>query len=188
MAFASSTRVRHFLRLSSSTCIRAQNASTTALISETERASRPDRTARAARGSALNRRRRVSIQPASILAGSHRARRPRFGMAERHRRLFDPTAYRVVLLDQRGCGRSTPHASAPDTDLTSNNTAHATDASSEHHPPSNPSTTLCANARPDPTKEERPDQETDDEAEGGGGGDRGDNGTIRRKEPAGGGG
>ncbi len=26
-----------------------------------------------------------------------------------HRRLFDPAAYRVVLLDQRGCGRSRPH-------------------------------------------------------------------------------
>jgi hypothetical protein len=31
IALASSTRVRHFLRLRSSTCIRAQNASTTAL-------------------------------------------------------------------------------------------------------------------------------------------------------------
>lgn len=29
----------------------------------------------------------------------------------------------LVLFDQRGCGRSTPHASAPDTDLASNNTA-----------------------------------------------------------------
>jgi proline iminopeptidase len=29
-----------------------------------------------------------------------------------------------VLFDQRNCGRSTPHASAPDTDLTSNNTAN----------------------------------------------------------------
>ena len=26
------------------------------------------------------------------------------------RQLFDPEAYRVVLLDQRGCGRSRPHA------------------------------------------------------------------------------
>src|SRR3982074_1713631 len=33
------------------------------------------------------------------------------------RRYFDPSAYRIVLFDQRGCGRSTPHASAPDTDL-----------------------------------------------------------------------
>jgi proline iminopeptidase len=27
-----------------------------------------------------------------------------------HRRFFDPSAYRVILFDQRGCGRSTPHA------------------------------------------------------------------------------
>ena len=26
-----------------------------------------------------------------------------------HRRFFDPTRYRIVLLDQRGCGRSEPH-------------------------------------------------------------------------------
>jgi proline iminopeptidase len=39
-----------------------------------------------------------------------------------HRRLFDPAAYRVVLFDQRNCGRSTPHASAFDTNLASNNT------------------------------------------------------------------
>jgi proline iminopeptidase len=38
--------------------------------------------------------------------------------------LFDPEAYRIVLFDQRNCGRSTPHASAPDADLTSNNTAN----------------------------------------------------------------
>jgi proline iminopeptidase len=28
-----------------------------------------------------------------------------------HRQFFDPAAYRIVLFDQRGCGRSTPHAS-----------------------------------------------------------------------------
>ncbi|MGF0536614.1 prolyl aminopeptidase [Agrobacterium sp. ES01] len=28
-----------------------------------------------------------------------------------HRRLFDPALYDVILFDQRGCGRSTPHAS-----------------------------------------------------------------------------
>ena len=27
------------------------------------------------------------------------------------RRYFDPNVYRVVLFDQRGCGRSRPHAS-----------------------------------------------------------------------------
>jgi proline iminopeptidase len=40
------------------------------------------------------------------------------------RRLFDPERYRIVLLDQRGCGRSTPHASQPDADLTTNTTWH----------------------------------------------------------------
>jgi proline iminopeptidase len=39
------------------------------------------------------------------------------------RRLFDPAHYRVVLTDQRGCGRSTPHAST-DADLTVNTTWH----------------------------------------------------------------
>ena len=28
-----------------------------------------------------------------------------------HRRFFDPEKYRIILFDQRGCGRSTPHAS-----------------------------------------------------------------------------
>lgn len=27
-----------------------------------------------------------------------------------HRRFFDPKKYRIILFDQRGCGRSTPHA------------------------------------------------------------------------------
>lgn len=27
-----------------------------------------------------------------------------------HRRFFDPDKYRIILFDQRGCGRSTPHA------------------------------------------------------------------------------
>ncbi len=40
------------------------------------------------------------------------------------RQLFDPAAYRVVLFDQRGCGRSRPHASEPAADLTSNTTWH----------------------------------------------------------------
>lgn len=41
-----------------------------------------------------------------------------------HRRFFDPEAYRIVLLDQRGCGRSTPHASDPSADLRFNTTWH----------------------------------------------------------------
>lgn len=40
------------------------------------------------------------------------------------RRVFDPEKYRIVLFDQRGCGRSTPHASAPDADLSTNTTWH----------------------------------------------------------------
>jgi proline iminopeptidase len=47
---------------------------------------------------------------------------PGSGCTMWHRRLFDPSAYRVVLFDQRNCGRSTPHASAFDSDLASNNT------------------------------------------------------------------
>ena len=36
---------------------------------------------------------------------------PGGGLDPKYRRYFDPTAYRIVLLDQRGCGRSTPFAS-----------------------------------------------------------------------------
>ena len=39
-------------------------------------------------------------------------------------RSFDPNRYRVVLFDQRGCGRSTPHASDPRTDMSVNTTEH----------------------------------------------------------------
>ena len=38
------------------------------------------------------------------------------------RRLFDPARYRIVLFDQRNCGRSLPHASHPSVDLAGNNT------------------------------------------------------------------
>lgn len=31
-----------------------------------------------------------------------------------HRRFFDPRHYRIILFDQRGCGRSTPHAELRD--------------------------------------------------------------------------
>jgi proline iminopeptidase len=58
-------------------------------------------------------------KPAVVLHGG-----PGSGCTPWHRRLFDPTAYRVVLFDQSGCRRSTPHASAPDTDLATNNTAN----------------------------------------------------------------
>ena len=44
--------------------------------------------------------------PAVFLHGG-----PGGGCAPDHRRLFDPARYDVLLFDQRGCGRSTPHAS-----------------------------------------------------------------------------
>jgi proline iminopeptidase len=56
-------------------------------------------------------------KPAVVLHGG-----PGSGCTDWYRRLFDPNAYRVVLFDQRGCGRSRPHASAPDADLANNNT------------------------------------------------------------------
>ncbi|MEV0209819.1 prolyl aminopeptidase [Streptomyces sp. NPDC050788] len=58
-------------------------------------------------------------KPALVLHGG-----PGSGCTPYHRRLFDPAAYRIVLLDQRGCGRSTPHASAYDTDMSVNTTRH----------------------------------------------------------------
>lgn len=42
---------------------------------------------------------------------------PGAGCEPYHRRFFDPNVYRIVLFDQRGCGRSTPHA-----ELTGNTT------------------------------------------------------------------
>jgi len=36
---------------------------------------------------------------------------PGSGSSPKHRRLFDPARYRILLFDQRGCGRSRPHAS-----------------------------------------------------------------------------
>ncbi len=49
---------------------------------------------------------------------------PGAGLSDWHRRFFDPDRYRIVLLDQRGCGRSTPHAGDPDADLRHNTTWH----------------------------------------------------------------
>lgn len=39
---------------------------------------------------------------------------PGAGLDPDYRRFFDPEAYRVILFDQRGAGRSTPHASLDD--------------------------------------------------------------------------
>lgn len=44
-------------------------------------------------------------QPVLFLHGG-----PGAGISERHRRLFDPKHFRIVLFDQRGAGRSRPHA------------------------------------------------------------------------------
>jgi proline iminopeptidase len=39
---------------------------------------------------------------------------PGAGVSTFHRRFFDPARYRIVLFDQRGAGKSTPHASLED--------------------------------------------------------------------------
>ncbi|HEY1572055.1 MAG TPA: prolyl aminopeptidase [Pseudonocardiaceae bacterium] len=49
---------------------------------------------------------------------------PGQGCSPNMRRMFDPRRYRAVLFDQRGCGRSTPHASEPTADLRVNTTDH----------------------------------------------------------------
>ncbi|QBJ94938.1 prolyl aminopeptidase [Rhodococcus sp. ABRD24] len=48
---------------------------------------------------------------------------PGGGTHPAHRQFFDPGAYRIVLFDQRGCGRSTPHV-ADGADLSVNTTGH----------------------------------------------------------------
>ena len=49
---------------------------------------------------------------------------PGSGCRPGSRRYFDPDRYLIVQFDQRGCGRSTPHASDPETDMSVNTTAH----------------------------------------------------------------
>jgi proline iminopeptidase len=58
-----------------------------------------------------------SGKPAVFLHGG-----PGAGSDVRARRFFDPKAYRIVVFDQRGCGRSRPHAS-----LVDNTTWHLVD-------------------------------------------------------------
>jgi proline iminopeptidase len=58
-------------------------------------------------------------KPAVVVHGG-----PGSGAGPGWRRWFDPAAYRVVLFDQRQCGRSIPLAGDPATDLTSNTTPH----------------------------------------------------------------
>jgi proline iminopeptidase len=56
-------------------------------------------------------------KPAVFLHGG-----PGGGCSPEHRRVFDPEKYCVLFFDQRGCGRSTPHAS-----LDANSTWHLVD-------------------------------------------------------------
>jgi proline iminopeptidase len=49
---------------------------------------------------------------------------PGSGSAPGTRRWFDPARYRIVQFDQRGCGRSSPHAGDWSTDLSTNTTHH----------------------------------------------------------------
>jgi proline iminopeptidase len=58
-------------------------------------------------------------KPALVVHGG-----PGSGSSPGMRRYFDPARYRVVQFDQRGCGRSTPHAGVASTDMTVNTTAH----------------------------------------------------------------
>ena len=58
-------------------------------------------------------------KPALVVHGG-----PGSGCGTGARRYFDPQRYRIVLFDQRGCGRSTPHASDPASDLRHNTTRH----------------------------------------------------------------
>jgi proline iminopeptidase len=56
-------------------------------------------------------------RPALFLHGG-----PGSGCSANHRRFFDPERYRIVLFDQRGCGRSRPFAGAVGADLSCNTT------------------------------------------------------------------
>ncbi|MBR8745491.1 prolyl aminopeptidase, partial [Nocardiopsis sp. MG754419] len=52
---------------------------------------------------------------------------PGSGASPTWSRFTDPDHYRLILLDQRGSGRSTPDAADPTTDLTHNTTDHLID-------------------------------------------------------------
>ena len=58
-------------------------------------------------------------KPALVVHGG-----PGGGSSRGHFRSFDPARYRIVLFDQRGCGRSTPPARDPATDMSVNTTDH----------------------------------------------------------------
>ncbi|WP_205926290.1 MULTISPECIES: prolyl aminopeptidase [unclassified Rhizobium] len=58
--------------------------------------------------------------PVLILHGG-----PGSGSSAGTRRYFDPQYYWIIQFDQRGCGRSLPHASEPESDLSANTTWHS---------------------------------------------------------------
>ncbi|WP_026424655.1 prolyl aminopeptidase [Actinokineospora inagensis] len=58
-------------------------------------------------------------KPVVVLHGG-----PGAGTSPVQRRHFDPAAYRIVLVDQRGAGRSWPHVSDPSVDLAANTIWH----------------------------------------------------------------
>lgn len=58
-------------------------------------------------------------KPVAVLHGG-----PGTGCSEGMRRFFDPERYRIVLLDQRGSGRSTPHAGDSVEALKANTASH----------------------------------------------------------------
>lgn len=58
-------------------------------------------------------------KPAVVVHGG-----PGSGCGPGMRRYFDPAAYRIVLFDQRGCGRSLPHAGSSEAALVANTTEH----------------------------------------------------------------
>jgi proline iminopeptidase len=58
-------------------------------------------------------------KPALVIHGG-----PGSGATAGWRRYFDPGRYRIILFDQRGCGRSTPHAADTLAALEANTTAH----------------------------------------------------------------
>ncbi len=57
--------------------------------------------------------------PVMVLHGG-----PGSGSTPGARRTWDPDRYRIVQMDQRNCGQSTPSASDPATDLSTNTTPH----------------------------------------------------------------
>jgi proline iminopeptidase len=58
-------------------------------------------------------------KPALVVHGG-----PGSGGSTGSRKTFDPALYRIIVFDQRGCGRSVPNASDPATDMSRNTTEH----------------------------------------------------------------